>query len=82
MSASTVHYPDKLRLRVPAGLPDALRRAARLNHTSSSEWARQTLLRGLAAQGVSLSEVAQSSCSDPDQFLRRAPDHPNKGEAA
>ena len=64
MSVSTVHYPDKLRLRVPAGLPDALRRAARLNHTSSSEWARQTLLRGLAAQGVSLSEVAQDDHSD------------------
>ena len=62
MSAS-VHYPDKLRLRVPAGLPDALRRAAQKSHTTSSEWARQTLLRGLAAQGVSLSEVAQADAS-------------------
>jgi hypothetical protein len=82
MSASTVHYPDKLRLRVPAGLPDALRRVARLNHTSSSELARQILPRGLAAQGVSLSEIVQSTCSDPDQFLRRASDHSEKGEAA
>ena len=28
-SASTVHYPDKIRLRVPRGLPDALRLAAK-----------------------------------------------------
>jgi hypothetical protein len=63
MSASIVNYPHKLRLRVPAGLPEALRRAARLNHTSSSEWARQALIRGLAAQGVALSEVAQADQS-------------------
>ena len=55
-SASTVHYPDKLRLRVPRGLPDALRLAARQRHTSPSEWARQVLLRGLEAQGVQLCE--------------------------
>ena len=60
MSASIITYPDKIRLRVPAGLPDALRRAAQQNHTTSSEWARQALLRGLAAQGVSLSEVTQA----------------------
>jgi hypothetical protein len=56
MSVSTIHYPDKLRLRVPRGLPDALRRAAQQNHTSSSEWARQALLRGLAAEGLQLSD--------------------------
>jgi hypothetical protein len=88
MSASTVHYPEKLRLRVPAGLPEALRRAARLNHTSSSEWARQTLLRGLSAQGVSVSEIVQSSCAGPEQLVARVSDHsahrsaPHKGEAA
>ena len=49
-----VHYPDKLRLRVPRGLPDALRLAAAQRHTTPAEWARQTLLRGLAAEGVSL----------------------------
>jgi hypothetical protein len=59
MSASTVTYPSKLRLRVPAGLPDALRQAARLNHTSSSEWARQALLRGLEAEGLKLSEAGK-----------------------
>jgi len=46
-SASTVHYPDKIRLRVPRGLPDALRLAARQRHTTPAEWARQALLRGL-----------------------------------
>ena len=56
-SAPTVHYPDKLRLRVPRGLPDALRLAARLRHTTASEWARQALLRGLEAEGVKLSTL-------------------------
>src|SRR5437868_1283740 len=55
-SASTVHYPDKIRLRVPRGLPDALRLAARQRHTTPAEWARQALLRGLEAQGVQLRE--------------------------
>ena len=65
-SASTVHYPDKIRLRVPRGLPDALRLAARQRHTTPSEWARQALLRGLAAQGVPLgdatTQLALDSC--------------------
>ena len=56
-SASTVHYPDKLRLRVPRGLPDALRLAARQKHTTASEWARQALLRGLEAEGVRLGDA-------------------------
>ena len=65
-SASTVHYPDKLRLRVPRGLPDALRLAAKQRHTTPAEWARQTLLRGLAQEGVPLlDEVpAGKSCDD------------------
>jgi hypothetical protein len=60
MSATDINYPGKIRLRVPAGLPEALRRAARQNHTSSSEWARQTLLRGLAAEGLQLSDQKAS----------------------
>ena len=55
-SASTVNYPDKIRLRVPRGLPDALRLAAKQSHTTPAEWARQALLRGLEAQGVQLGE--------------------------
>jgi len=67
-SASTVHYPDKLRLRVPRGLPDALRLAARQRHTSASEWARQALLRGLEAQGVQLCE-AQVTARPPQSKI-------------
>ena len=65
-SASTVHYPDKIRLRVPRGLPDALRLAARQRHTTPSEWARQTLLRGLAEEGVRLADQAHDGrpCGD------------------
>ena len=65
-SASIVHYPDKLRLRVPRGLPDALRLAARQRHTTPAEWARQALLRGLEAQGVQLCECKPSEAAfDP-----------------
>jgi hypothetical protein len=60
-SASTVHYPDKLRLRVPRGLPDALRLAARQRHTTPAEWARQALLRSLEAEGVQLSTLETAS---------------------
>jgi hypothetical protein len=65
-SASTVHYPDKLRLRVPRGLPDALRLAARQRHTTPSEWARQALLRGLAAQGVPLGDAPMQAGSEAE----------------
>ena len=50
------YYPDKLRLRVPRGLPAALEFAARQRNTSPAEWARQALLRGLAADGVRLTD--------------------------
>jgi hypothetical protein len=50
------YYPDKLRLRVPRGLPAALERAARQQNTSPAEYARQALLRGLAADGVRLND--------------------------
>ena len=53
---SVSYYPDKLRQRVPRGLPAALELAARQRNTSPAEWARQALLRGLAADGVRLSD--------------------------
>ena len=49
-----VHFPDKVRLRVPRGLPAALQEAARRQNTTPSEWARRTLLRGLEAEGLAL----------------------------
>ena len=59
MQTPVVHFPDSLRLRVPRGLTAAVQAAAKQHHTTPAEWARQTLLRGLAADGVQLSaEVA------------------------
>ena len=49
-----VRHPERFRLRCPRGLRAALEQAAGRNHISPSEWARQALLRGLAAEGVSL----------------------------
>jgi hypothetical protein len=49
-----VRFPDKLRLRTPKGLPQAIEMAAAHRHSSPSEWARQALLRGLANDGFAL----------------------------
>jgi hypothetical protein len=51
-----VRFPDRLRLRTPPGLRGAIEAAARQRHTTPAEWARQTLLRGLEADGVRLRE--------------------------
>jgi hypothetical protein len=51
---SITRFPDRFCLRVPRGLPAAVELAAQRHHTSPSEWARQTLLRGLEADGVRL----------------------------
>jgi len=58
-----VHYPEKMRLRLPRGMPEALARAAGQHHTTPTEWARQTLLRGLQADGVCIS-AGTASISD------------------
>jgi hypothetical protein len=50
----TVHYPEKMRLRLPRGMPEALALAAGQHHTTPSEWVRQALLRSLEADGVCL----------------------------
>jgi hypothetical protein len=43
-----------LRVRVPAGLPQAVEIAARRTLASPSEWMRRTLLSALEAEGVHL----------------------------
>jgi hypothetical protein len=47
-------FPQRLAVRVPAGLPQAVEAAARLQFTSPSEWARRALLHALQADGVRL----------------------------
>ena len=51
---TNIHFPENLRLRVPHGLPAALKLVARQRHTTPAEWARQALLRALEAEGVML----------------------------
>jgi hypothetical protein len=65
MREANVRFPEKLRLRTPRGLSAALEQAAGRNHTSPSEWARQTLLRGLAAEGVSLRDGTVTPSAQP-----------------
>jgi hypothetical protein len=64
----SVRFPDKLRLRTPKGLPRAIVVAARARHTNPSEWARQALLRGLEADGLTLL---------PDGHVGPLPDGPS-----
>lgn len=51
-STENHRFPARIGLRVPRGLPEALEAAARQRFTTPAEWARQTLLRGLTADGV------------------------------
>ena len=53
-NASTIRFPEALRLRVPRGLPEAVKAVARRHHTSAPEWVRQILLRGLESEGLRL----------------------------
>lgn len=58
-----VRFPERLRLRAPRGLSAALELAAERRHTSPSEYARQTLLKGLEADGLALRDGAVASTS-------------------
>ena len=53
-SSAPIKFPDRLRLRAPRGLSNAIQIAAERHHTSASEWARQALLRSLEAEGLCL----------------------------
>ena len=53
---TTIRFPERLRLRTPAGLHAAVEAAARQRHTSPSEWARQAILRSLEAEGLCLKD--------------------------
>jgi hypothetical protein len=64
----TVTYDETLRLRAPRGLHAALQLAARQRHTTSAEWARQTLLQGLEAAGVRLRD-GEVELSERDQRI-------------
>jgi hypothetical protein len=69
-----VHYPEKMRLRLPRGMPKALALAAGQHHTTPTEWARQALLRGLQADGVCLRDghAAANQNTPPRRIDRQA----------
>ena len=58
-----VHFPASLHLRVPHGLPKAVQQAAKQRHQTPAEWLRQTLLCGLEAEGVRLSDSESTDFS-------------------
>jgi hypothetical protein len=64
MNGASVHFPDRLRLRGPRGLRDAIEMAAAAQNTTPSEWSRRALLQGLQADGLHLrdGQVAVLRC--------------------
>ena len=64
---ASIRFPERLRLRAPRGLSAALDLAAGRHHQTPAEWARQTLLRGLEAEGVRLSDGDVEMQSGPRQ---------------
>jgi hypothetical protein len=58
-----IHFPACLRLRVPRGLPAAVQQAAKQRHTTPSEWIRQTVIRGLEAEGVHMTGSVEARVS-------------------
>jgi hypothetical protein len=61
-----VHYPEKMRLRLPRGMPEALALAAVQHHTTPAEWARRALLRSLEADGVCIRDGLPFRSSRPE----------------
>jgi hypothetical protein len=59
MDATTIRFPEALRLRVPRGFPAAVAKAANRRHTTPAEWVRQMLLRSLEADGVHLGDCGE-----------------------
>ena len=47
-------FPEDFRLKAPRGFNEAVRIAARRQHTSRAEYARRALLRSIEADGVTL----------------------------
>jgi len=62
---TSIRFPERMRLRVPQGLPAAVQAAARQRHTSPSEWARQAILRGLEVDGLTLTPDGRVEAEAP-----------------
>jgi hypothetical protein len=52
--AMETRFPKFMRIRVPDGMSEAVRAAARAQHQGSNEWVRRVILGGLESQGVHL----------------------------
>ena len=53
-AVSACAFPELLRVRIPAGLPEALVLGARVRNTKPAEYVRQAVLTALAQDGVRL----------------------------
>ena len=74
--------PDRLTLRVPLGLPQAVEAAARSQLTSSPEYVRRALLQALRGDGVHLGADGEIELDRQDlaligaETMPRAPHNP------
>lgn len=73
--ASSVRFPDRLRLRTPRGLPAAVEFASKRRNTTPAEWARQALLRSLEAEGIQLVSGKIVECGNGTRHPTRKSTH-------
>lgn len=54
VASEPITFHEKVSVRAPRGFSAALRLLAKQHNTGTAEWARQALLRSMAAEGVRL----------------------------
>ena len=62
--ADELTFPERLGLRLPRGLGDALAEVAARQHTTRSEVIRQTLIREVEAHGLTLEPELREVAAD------------------
>jgi hypothetical protein len=70
-------YPQTIRARVPAGLPQAIEIAARAQLTSPAEYCRRALLAALGSDGVNLDgngRISIAAATQPRLQTRSRPE--------
>jgi hypothetical protein len=64
-------YPQTIRARVPAGLPQAIEIAARAQFTNPAEYLRRAVVRALQADGVHLDADGRIATQTPDTHAEK-----------
>jgi hypothetical protein len=66
-------FVDRLAIRVPAGMSDAVNTAAARRQMNPAEWARQVLIRELSREGLELAPLGLGAAAPRCRPRRRTP---------